>query len=134
MCNLRHALPRILIRLSGARHSRAKSASKPRPFPQARTIHPSVQVRGLAAHKSRTRNVRVREQSGVPFSPQQSPWQVRVRRQAKAVDVNKPLTGQQRDLSGAAFRPGPRTVRDLGLAHECPRWDYGIPAHGQPAT
>lgn len=39
MCNLRHALPRIFIRVWGVRNSCTKATQKARKFPQSRTSH-----------------------------------------------------------------------------------------------
>jgi hypothetical protein len=76
---------------------RGEAAPEPHNFPQSRTRNGQSANVDLAAHKTRTRIGRVREQSAVAFSPQ--PLSVRDRSRA-------------RDLSVSTSSPSPRTVRE----------------------
>lgn len=134
MFNSQYALPRIFIRLWGARKCCASVAPVPRYFPQSRTKIRSVHDRGLVTHKAWTRIGCVREQSAVAFSPRQSPRQGTVHEQAAATNTANPPAGRRHGLSMTTIRPCPSIVRDSRLAGECPCHCNLFPFHGQPAV
>jgi hypothetical protein len=126
-----HALPLAGARLLRPRSSRGEHAEYPREvsgsWPQTRQIRD----RDSSGNRARTQTVRVREQSVSAFSPRK---QVRprtgrvlgkaaasiVREPAAATDSNCPQTVSSRELSTSANWPRAQSVREHGLATNCP--------------
>ena len=126
-----HALPLAGARLLCPRMSRGEHAEYPREvsgsWPRAR------QIRDLDSTEDRTRaqSVRVREQSVSAFSPrpQSRPRTgcvlgnaatATAREPAAVTDANCPQTVRSRELSTSANSQGAKTVREHGLAKNCP--------------
>jgi hypothetical protein len=120
MCKLRHALPRIFIRLRGTRHSRARVATWPGQFSQSRTSSRSVHGRGPVTHISQTSRVHIRSQSAVAFNPRppQRPWTVHA--PATGRTMANPWIVHEQDLSASLTKPCPGTVRDQATTRHWP--------------
>ena len=131
MCRIRHALPRIFIRLWSVRNSCARAAQVTRCISQSRTRQPSIHDRGLFAQRSRTRIGRIREHSASAACSRRRQRQKSVREQATALCMDSQPAGNQRDLATSAFKTHPRMVCDLCVAGECPRPHAEFPIHRQ---
>ena len=127
-----HALPLVVTRILRPRSSRGESADCPREvcgsWPRTRQIRDQDSARD----RTRTGTFRVPEQSVSAFSPRPQPRprsiHVRaqaadsiVREQAAAVDADCPQSVRSHELSTTANWSRTQSVRECGLAKNCPR-------------
>lgn len=126
------ALPLRERRTWCPRMSRGGHAAFPRNISRLWTRHRPVHGLDSAGNRTRTGTFRVREQSVTAFSPRQQscPRTIHVRAQATAsivrdrataMDVNCPQKVHSLEQSTSANWSRTQSVRDRGLARNCPR-------------